>query len=143
MFQPFRIRAALRRLAPFCSKNFSDHRKGREKFTHRTRARGNVSTGLVIVEKEETGESLSCGSGSPGDQRPFSIRSGRIFRKAYRFLSCESQDSARQPTTSSIPTGSSRTVIAPLATYTSHASPNCSVFLTGPTAGAVTVKRVD
>ena len=68
MFQPFRIRAALRRLAPFCSKNFSDRRKGREKFTHRTRARGNVSTGLVIVAKEETGESLSCGSGSPGDQ---------------------------------------------------------------------------
>jgi len=73
VFQPFRIRAALRRLAPFCSKNFSDHRKGREKFTHRTRARGNVSTGLVIVAKEETGESLSCGSGSPGDQRPFSM----------------------------------------------------------------------
>jgi hypothetical protein len=28
---------------------------------------------LVIVAREETGESLSCGSGSPGDQRPFSM----------------------------------------------------------------------
>ena len=33
-----------------------------------------------------------------------------------------------------MPNGSSRTAIAPLATYLRHASPNCSVFLTGRTA---------
>ena len=31
----------------------------------------------------------------------------------------------------------------PPATYMSHASPNCSAFLTGRTAGGVTVERVD
>ena len=59
------------------------------------------------------------------------------FPKDSPFLVLRIPDSARETTTpcaSSTPTGSTRTAIAPPVTHMSHALPNCSAFLTGPTA---------
>src|SRR5213079_461374 len=49
-------------------------------------------------------------------------------------LTPNSSNTSTTPCASSTPTGSSRTGIAPPATRMSHASPNCSAFLTGRTA---------